>query len=47
MAIIKAFKGYRPKVGLEKLIAVKPYDVLNSEEARVEKGNNLYSFYLD
>ncbi len=45
MAIIKAFKGYRPKVGLEKLIAAKPYDVLNSEEARVEKGNNLYSFY--
>ncbi len=45
MAIIKAFKGYRPAPGLDKLIAAKPYDVLNSDEARAEKGNNQYSFY--
>ncbi len=45
MAIIKPFKGFRPKQGLEKLIAAKPYDVLNSEEARTEKGDNNYSFY--
>jgi len=45
MAIIKAFKAYRPAAGLEKSIAAKPYDVLNSEEARAEKGDNQYSFY--
>ncbi|MEI6311697.1 MAG: DUF1015 family protein [Bacteroidota bacterium] len=45
MAIIKPFKGFRPQKGLEKQIAAKPYDVLNSEEARAEKGNNQYSFY--
>ena len=47
MAIIKAFKGYRPQKGLEKQIAAKPYDVLNSEEARFEKGDNQYSFYTN
>lgn len=45
MAIIKAFKAYRPAAGLAEKIASKPYDVLNSEEARAEKGDNLYSFY--
>jgi uncharacterized protein (DUF1015 family) len=45
MAIIKAFQAYRPAAGLEKSIAAKPYDVLNSEEARAEKGDNQYSFY--
>ncbi len=45
MAIIKPFKGFRPQKGLEKQIAAKPYDVLNSDEARAEKGDNQYSFY--
>lgn len=45
MAIVKPFKGYRPKQGLEKQIAARPYDVLNSDEARIEKGDNAYSFY--
>ncbi len=45
MAIVKPFKGFRPQKGLEKKIAAKPYDVLNSEEARAEKGDNEYSFY--
>lgn len=45
MAIIRPFQGFRPKSGLENKIAAKPYDVLNSEEARIEKGDNEYSFY--
>ncbi len=45
MAVIKAFKGYRPRKELAKLIASRPYDVLSSEEAREEAGDNMYSFY--
>ncbi|MBN2275364.1 MAG: DUF1015 domain-containing protein [Bacteroidales bacterium] len=45
MAIIKAFKGFRPRKELAKLIASRPYDVLSSEEARVEAGDNKYSYY--
>lgn len=44
MANIKAFKGFRPKNGLEEKIAARPYDVLNSAEARVEAAGNEYSF---
>jgi uncharacterized protein (DUF1015 family) len=36
MAIIKAFKGLRPPKELAKKVAARPYDVLNSEEARKE-----------
>jgi len=43
MAILKAFKGLRPPVGIVKLLASKPYDVLNSEEARIEAKDNPYS----
>ncbi len=43
MAIIKAFKGLRPPVELVKKLASRPYDVLNSEEARIEAKNNPYS----
>jgi uncharacterized protein (DUF1015 family) len=40
MAILKPFKGLRPPVEIVKDLASKPYDVLNSEEAREEaKGN--------
>lgn len=42
MAVLKPFVAYRPKPELANLIASKPYDVLNSEEAREEvKGNSL------
>lgn len=45
MAVIKAFKGYRPAEGLAEKVASRPYDVLNSEEARAEAAGNPYSFY--
>lgn len=44
MTNIKAFKGFRPKSGLEEKIAARPYDVLNSAEARLEAAGNEYSF---
>ena len=44
MAILKAFKGIRPVKDQVKFIASRPYDVLNSEEARIEAGDNPYSF---
>ena len=34
MAILKPFKGIRPKKELANKIASKPYDVLNEKEAR-------------
>jgi len=40
MAILKPFKGLRPPKELAHLVASKPYDVLNSEEARKEAGDN-------
>jgi len=43
MAILKAFKGVRPPKELAGLIASRPYDVLNSEEAREEAAGNQYS----
>ena len=44
MAIIKPFKGFRPKKDLVHKIASRPYDVLNSEEARAEVKGNPHSF---
>jgi uncharacterized protein (DUF1015 family) len=44
MAILKAFKGYRPKKELVKQIASLPYDVLSSEEARKIVKDNPLSF---
>ena len=44
MAIVRAFKAFRPKVGLESKIAALPYDVVNSEEAREMVRDNEYSF---
>jgi uncharacterized protein (DUF1015 family) len=44
MAIFKPFKGLRPPKEIVKNMASRPYDVLNSEEARVEAQNNPYSF---
>ncbi|NVO01817.1 MAG: DUF1015 domain-containing protein [Bacteroidetes bacterium] len=43
MAIIKAFKGFRPPKEISKDLASRPYDVLNSAEARVEVEGNQYS----
>jgi len=40
MAILKSFRGLRPPATIAKELASRPYDVLNSEEAREEaKGN--------
>ena len=44
MAILKAFRGFRPGKELAARIASRPYDVLNSEEARLEVEGNPYSF---
>lgn len=43
MAILKAFRGYRPPKEIAKDLASRPYDVLNSEEARTEADGNPYS----
>lgn len=45
MAIIKPFKGIRPPQNLVEQIASRPYDVLNSEEARKEAKGNEKSLY--
>ena len=44
MAILRSFRGYRPKEQYAHLIASRPYDVLSSEEAREEAAGNRYSF---
>jgi len=43
MAILKAFKGLRPPKKIAKDLASRPYDVLNSEEAREEAKGNKHS----
>jgi uncharacterized protein (DUF1015 family) len=43
MAVLKPFKGLRPPVELAAQVASRPYDVLNSEEARIEAKGNPYS----
>lgn len=45
MATIKPFKGIRPPKNLVEKIESRPYDVLNSEEARAEAGDNEMSLY--
>ena len=45
MAIIKPFKGIRPPQNLVEKVASRPYDVLNSEEARAEAEGNPCSLY--
>ena len=44
MAIIKPFKALKPKKELAEKVASRPYDVLNSEEAKKEAAGNNYSF---
>lgn len=45
MAIIKPFRGIRPPKDLVEQVASRPYDVLNSEEARKEAEGNEKSLY--
>ncbi len=45
MATIKPFKGLRPPQNLVERVESRPYDVLNSEEARAEAGDNEMSLY--
>ncbi|MDR2962440.1 MAG: DUF1015 family protein [Bacteroidales bacterium] len=45
MSVVKPFRGYRPQKDLVTKIASRPYDVLNSEEAKQEAGDNALSFY--
>ena len=45
MAVIKPFRGVRPPKKLVSQVASRPYDVLNSEEARAEAAGNEKSWY--
>ncbi len=45
MAKVKPFKGIRPPKELVEKIESRPYDVLNSDEARAEAGDNEMSLY--
>jgi uncharacterized protein (DUF1015 family) len=44
MATLRPFKGYRPRPELAAQVAAKPYDVLNSEEAREAAKDKPLSF---
>jgi uncharacterized protein (DUF1015 family) len=44
MAIIRPFRGLRPPEELAEAVAARPYDVLNSAEARAEAEGNEMSF---
>lgn len=45
MASIKPFRALRPQPSLAKDVAARPYDVLNSQEAKAEAAGNPNSFY--
>ena len=45
MAIVKPFRGVRPPKEYVERVESRPYDVLDSEEARAEAGNNEMSLY--
>ena len=45
MATVKPFKGLRPPQNIVERVESRPYDVLNSEEARAEAGDNEMSLY--
>ena len=44
MAVLKAFRAYRPAQGYADKVAALPYDVMNSDEARKAAFGNPYSF---
>ena len=43
MAVLKPFRGLRPPKEIASQLASRPYDVLNSQEARIEANDNPYS----
>ena len=45
MAVVKPFRGIRPPKDLVEQVESRPYDVLDSEEARAEAGDNEKSLY--
>ena len=45
MATVKPFRGLRPPKDLVEKVESRPYDVLDSEEARQEAGDNEMSLY--
>jgi len=45
MATVKPFRGIRPPKELVEKVESRPYDVLDSEEARAEAGDNEMSLY--
>lgn len=45
MAVVKPFRGIRPPKELVEKVESRPYDVLDSEEARAEAGDNEMSLY--
>ena len=45
MAKVRPFRGLRPPKNMVTEVASRPYDVLNSEEARKEAGDNEKSLY--
>lgn len=45
MITIKPFRGIRPPKNLVEKVASRPYDVLNSDEARAEAAGNQHSLY--
>ena len=45
MAIVKPYKGIRPPKEQVEQVESRPYDVLDSEEARAEAGDNEKSLY--
>jgi uncharacterized protein (DUF1015 family) len=44
MSTLRPFKGFRPQPQFSAQVAAKPYDVLNSDEARAEAAGNPLSF---
>jgi len=44
VATVRPFRGFRPQPGLAARVASRPYDVLNSDEARAEAAGNPVSF---
>lgn len=45
MATVKPFRGFRPPQDLVERVECRPYDVLSSEEARAEAGDDEMSLY--
>lgn len=45
MATVRPFRGLRPPKNLVEKVECRPYDVLSSDEARIEAGDNEMSLY--